>query len=336
MLPFLISAYFYAERFTLKLYFMYHIFDISLESDLRLPELPEGTARESVIKIMSGVDSKKVRCEPEYFHEWQDADGEISMLLAEIDGRYLLRFPEIVDFLISSSGDTVLYFQVSNIPEETIRHLILDQVIPRILGQQGHLVLHASAIQLQDGKAVVFLGDTGWGKSTLASSYYENGGQLITDDCLLIKIVDNKVFCVPNYYGLRLYPDSAEAIFKTHKQYKLVAHYTSKERLILHSIESKTEGLIPISSIFLLSDPSEECLDSVNVQKVEGAEKIMAIVEQTFLMNFKDKTVVSKQFRNASEVTELSPAIFRLSYTRDYELLTEVRDTVQTIATNII
>ena len=315
---------------------MYHIFDISLESDLHLPELSEGPARETIINIKSGADITSEQYEPEYFHEWQDADGEISMLSVEIDGRYLLRFPEIVDFLISSSGDTVLYYPISNIPEETIRHLILDQVIPRILGQQGHLVLHASAVQLQDGKAVVFLGDTGWGKSTLASSYYENGGQLVTDDCLLIKIVDNKVFCVPNYYGLRLYPDSAEAIFKTHKQYKPVAHYTSKERLILHSIESKTKGLIPISSIFLLSDPSEECLDSVNVQKVEGAEKIMAIVKQSFLMNIKDKTVVSKQFRNASEVTELSPAIFRLSYTRDYELLTEVRDAVQTIATNII
>ena len=215
---------------------MYHIFDISLESDLHLPELPEGDARETVIKIMSGVDSKRVRCEPDCFHEWQDADGEICMLSAKIEDNYLLRFPDLVDFLISSSGESVFYIPEPNIPEETIRHLILDQVIPRILGQQGQLVLHASAVQLLDGKATIFLGDTGWGKSTIASSYYENGAQLITDDCLLIKIVDNKVFCVPNYYGLRLYPDSAQAIFKVNMQFKPVAHYTSKERLTLQSI----------------------------------------------------------------------------------------------------
>ena len=59
---------------------MYHIFDISLESDLHLPELSEGPARETIINIKSGADITSEQYEPEYFHEWQDADGEISML----------------------------------------------------------------------------------------------------------------------------------------------------------------------------------------------------------------------------------------------------------------
>lgn len=315
---------------------MYHIFDISLESDLRLPELPEGAAREAVIKIISGVDSKRVQCEPECFHEWQDAGDEISMLSAEIEDGYLLRFPDLVDFLISSTGDTVFYFPEPDIPEETIRHLILDQVIPRILGQQGQLVLHASAVQLPVGKATIFLGDTGWGKSTIASSYYENGAQLITDDCLLIKIVDNKVFCVPNYYGLRLYPDSAEAIFKDNMQFKPVAHYTNKERLILHHKKSEITGPIPVSSIFLLSDPVLDCVDCVSIKKIRGAKEIMSIVEQTFLMDVEDKAIISKQFKNASEINEVSPVLYQLSYPRQYEILEEVRNTVKTIATNII
>lgn len=154
---------------------MYYIFDISLDSDIHLPELPEGSTRETIIKIKSGTGIMNEQYEPEYFHEWQDADSEICMLSAKIEDNYLLRFPELVDFLISTSGDTVFYFPEPNIPEETIRHLILDQIIPRILGQQGQLVLHASAVQLPDGKAIVFLGDTGWGKSTIASSFHENG-----------------------------------------------------------------------------------------------------------------------------------------------------------------
>lgn len=315
---------------------MYHIFDISIECDLHLPELSKGSSREPAIKIMSGVDSKRVHCEPEYFHEWRDDDGQIFMLSAKIEDTFLLRFPELVDFLISTSGDTVFYFPEPNIPEETIRHLLLDQIIPRILGQRGHLVLHASAVQLSDGKAIIFLGNTGWGKSTIASSYHENGGKIITDDCLLIKIVDNKILCVPNYYGLRLYPDSAEAIFKAKAQYNPVAHYTSKERLILDTVESTIGEPIPVSAIFLLSDPNIGCVNRASVNKIRGAKEIMAIVEQSFLLDIKDKAIISKQFTNASEVNEVSPVLYELSYPRQYEMLEEVRNTVKTIAMNII
>ena len=315
---------------------MYHIFDISLDSDIHLPELPEGSARETIINIKSGVDIASEYCEPEYFHEWHDADGGISMLSAEIDDGYFLRFPEMVDFLISSSRDTVLYFPEPDIPEETIRHLILDQIIPRILGQQGQLVLHASAVQMSDGMVIVFLGDTGWGKSTIASSYYEQGAKLITDDCLLIKVIDKNVFCVPNYYGLRLYPDSAEAIFKENVKYQPVAHYTSKERLILHSAEFTIAEPIPVGAIFLLSDPNIGSIDRVSVNMIRGAKEIMAIVEQTFLLDINDKAIISQQFTNASDVNEISPVLYRLSYPHKYEMLAEVRDTVKSIAANVI
>jgi hypothetical protein len=194
--------------------------------------------------------------------------------------------------------------------------------------------LHASAVQLRDGKAVVFLGSTGWGKSTIASSYYENGAQLITDDCLLIKIVDNKVCCVPNYHGLRLYKDSAEAIFKENMQYKPVAHYSSKERLVLNRAGSEITGVIPVSAIFLLSDPETGNVDTVSIKKIQGAKEIMAIVEQTFLMDIEDKTIISKQFTNASEVNEVSPALYGLSYPRKYEMLAEVRNTVEKTVAN--
>jgi hypothetical protein len=314
---------------------MYNIFDISIESDLHLPELPEGAAREAVIEIKAGVDNKRVYCEPEQFHAWKDTNDEICMLSAKIEDNYLLRFPELADFLITSSGDTISYFIEPNIPEETIRHLILDQLIPRILGQRGYLILHASAVQLRDGKAIVFLGGTGWGKSTIASSYYENGAKLITDDCLLIKIMDNKVFCVPNYHGLRLYPDSAEAIFKENIQYEPVAHYTSKERLVLHRTGPVIAEPVPVSAIFLLSDPDMGDVDTVSIKKIRGAKEIMAIVEQTFLMDIEDKDIISKQFTNASELNEVSPVLYGLSYPRKYEMLAEVRNTVEKTAANL-
>lgn len=310
---------------------MYHIFDISLDSDIQLPELPEGTARATVIKIMSGMDSERVRCEPEYFCEWEDARGEIIMIPPNLEGNYVFVFAGLLSSFISASGDTVIYSPWYKVPEETVRHLIIHQLIPRILGQQGQLILHASAVQLPDGHAILFLGDTGWGKSTLASSYYENGAKILTDDCLMIKIIDNRLYCVPNYPGLRLYTDSVEAVFKKETQRQPVAHYTSKERLILDS-EPAMGGPIPVSAIFLLSDPGIEDVDKVSINKIQGAKEIMAILKNSFLLDREDKTAISRQFRNASEVAnEVSPVIYELSYPRQYEMLEEVRSAVKAI-----
>ena len=93
---------------------------------------------------------------------------------------------------------------------------------------------------------------------------------------------------------------------------------------------------IPVSAMFLLSDPNIGCVDSVSINKIRGAKEIMAIVEQSFLLDLQDKAIISKQFTNASEVNEVSPVLYELSYPRQYEMLEEVRNTVKTISTNII
>ena len=93
---------------------------------------------------------------------------------------------------------------------------------------------------------------------------------------------------------------------------------------------------IPVSAIFLLSDPNTGCVDRVNVNNIRGAKEIMAIVEQTFVMDIEDKDIISKQFTKASEVNEILPALYRLSYPRQYEMLAEVRSTVETTVANMI
>jgi len=53
-------------------------------------------------------------------------------------------------------------------------------------------------------------------------------------------------------------------------------------------------------------------------------------------LDLQDKAIISKQFANASEVNEVSPVLYGLSYPRQYEFLEEVRNTVKTTVANII
>jgi len=44
---------------------------------------------------------------------------------------------------------------------------------------------------LENSRSVAFLGNSGFGKSTLASSFHRNGVYLIDDDCILLNPCDD-------------------------------------------------------------------------------------------------------------------------------------------------
>jgi hypothetical protein len=311
---------------------MYRIFDIGLDCDFPLPELPEVTQADTVLHVKRGViDTGNL--DTEWVHEWRDSNGDVTIICSRTGQDYLLQFPALAGFQVSKSCDRITCFPEPDVPEDTIRHLLIDQVIPRVLGQMGQLVLHASAIQLPDGTGIIFLGDTGWGKSTIASSYQKNGARLITDDCLLIKIIKSSIYCVPNYYGLRLYPDSAEAVYDTNMLYEPVAHYSAKKRVVLPDDYDRLDKPVSVSAIFLLSDPDKDSPEMISVERIHGADELMSIIGQTFLLDVTDRQLIKKQFNNASETVQTLSAIFKLSYPRNHAMLAEVRKAVKKAVT---
>ena len=110
----------------------------------------------------------------DWIRHWRTDDEYITLSLARrVDG-FLLRFPFLADFVIDAEGCRIGAWAAPDIDEETLRHLLLDQVLPRVLGYKERLVLHASAV-LVNGTAMAFAGNTGAGKSTLAASFQTAG-----------------------------------------------------------------------------------------------------------------------------------------------------------------
>src|SRR5436853_7875447 len=67
------------------------------------------------------------------------------------------------------------------VPPAVVREFVRGPVAAARLRQQGLLVLHASAVTIND-RAVVICGGSGWGKSTLAAALHRRGHRLLTDD----------------------------------------------------------------------------------------------------------------------------------------------------------
>ena len=112
----------------------------------------------------------------------------------------------------------------------TVRHLLLDQVLPSISSGAHGSGLHASAVVV-GGEAIAFAGKTGLGKSTLAASFATAGFPALTDDCLLVKDGGGQFLAVPTYSSLRLWDDSANALGGLGRRGHQVASYSQKRRL---------------------------------------------------------------------------------------------------------
>ena len=80
-------------------------------------------------------------------------------------------------------------------------------VLPMALSRQGRLVLHASAVEI-DGAALVFVGLSGRGKSTLATSFALQGHALVVDDGLLLEPSAHGWMALPGEAAVRLRRDS--------------------------------------------------------------------------------------------------------------------------------
>jgi hypothetical protein len=311
---------------------MHCIFDIALNSDIPLPELPEIENVDLVFNVRQGMDTSSVKSQPVWLHHWEEPDGSVSLSCARLDDSYLLRFPELVDFVISSSGESILYFPESEVTQETIRHLLLDQVVPRILGHQGNLILHASAIRMLDGTTVAFVGASGSGKSTLAASFHQGSATLITDDCLLVEEKNGKVFGIPNYYGVRLLDDSVAAIFGDKLKASPVAEYSSKSRIRLPQTNDYQEEVrSPLSAIFLIKDDTERnnCTDEIMITPIRGANELISLIKQSFILDVTDKLLIKKQFQNLGGLISSNVRIFSLQYPRKHDLLPAVRSKIE-------
>ncbi len=260
-----------------------------------------------------------------WFHQFADSNGEPWLSLAKLGSSYLLRYHDLVDFLVSPDGKEIRGHPAPDTESETIRHLFLDQVMPRVLGQQGRRVLHAGAV-LAGGGAIAFLGDTGSGKSTLTASFCQQGFPGITDDCLLLTEEEGELFAVPTYTGLRLWPDTISALLGNGTPYPKVAHYTEKRRLSVTAPFPFCADRVPLKRIYVLAPPTANS-ETVTITPLSARDGLMALVNSAFRLDITDKTRLSQEFEAFVHLSS-SVVLHRLTVPRDLKLLPAVREAI--------
>ena len=306
--------------------YVYRIFDTRIQSSIQLPGLPVSEDGDGGLSVCVDTGLTADQTGFEWVHEWKTQQGAVIAACARRDDAYLLRFPALSDFHIVPDQSKIVAFPSPEILPHTLAHLLIDQVIPRVLGHRGEVVMHASAVVMADGSAIAFLGDSGKGKSTLASSCYQAGFGLVADDSMLLKLRDGQIFCVAAYPSLRLWPESAERLFPDSADFKAVAHYSNKQQMMLLNAKRVHPEPVPLKAIFVLDEPVPSSVsDEVEVVRISGAAATMALVEAAFVLDVDSRSVVKQNFHRVARIAQSGLPFFRLRYPRRFDLLPKVR-----------
>jgi len=261
-----------------------------------------------------------------WVHHWPPEQGGMSLAVSNDGHSFLLRFPGLADFVISADGRQIDAWSDPTIGAGTLDHLLLDQVLPRTLAQQGRLVLHAGAVRIDD-QAVAFIGDTGSGKSTLTASFHSAGYPLLSDDGLVLKTEEGLVRALPTYPSLRLWPESVSGLYAQQPTIVPMAHYTAKQRVILNGVPVAANNPLPLASLYVLAPEVKAVTASVSLTLLRPCEACIAIIRNSFQLDLTDRCRVAELFADASRIANSLP-VFSLRYPREFARLPEVRDAI--------
>src|SRR5262249_17731012 len=155
---------------------------------------------------------------------------------------------------------------------------------PRVLAQQGRLVLHAGAVRIGD-EAIAFIGNSGSGKSTLTGSFHAAGLPLLCDDGLILTNREGVTWALPTYPSLRLWPESIASLYPQAPTVSPMAHYSSKRRIIL--TDTATSGTVPLPLASLYALASEAAADDagISLSRLSPRAACMTIIGNSFQLD---------------------------------------------------
>jgi hypothetical protein len=248
------------------------------------------------------------------FQTWDFAAGGIWIAFYRASCGYLLRFPDLADFEVAVDGRHVTCAPAPNVPNATIDHLYLNQVLPLALSRLGKLVFHGSAVETE-GDAIAFLAPSGRGKSTLAAGFAVRGHRFLTDDGLVIEPVDTVYQVLPSHPSLRLWQDSHERLLCGDLETAPALAYTSKVRFIAGPRFTHCDEPRPLRTAYFLGDGSAT---EITFRRLTKTETLLAWAKQSFLLDVEDRDLISTHFdRIATLANDL--ACYDLDYPRLYD-----------------
>lgn len=229
--------------------------------------------------------------------------------------------PEIGQFWIQN-GNEIIVEPSADVDEQMLSSCILGSGFSILLQQRGFLVLHASAVIIE-GQAIAFIGNSGTGKSTMASAFMQCGYSVITDDVLAIQFDTGHPAVIPSYPVIKLLPDAIKALGNEIDALPLL--YQSSRKHIQEFDYEHLHLAYPLQKIYALSIG-----DRHGIESLSSTETLFTLVNQSrAVKNLIDPNAKKLHFQQCAELTK-TKLVSRLRRKPGLSELSEIVKLVET------
>lgn len=210
--------------------YRYTAYGLAIRSELALPELtPADYTAESAVEVR--ITDLNVQIST-------DGKHANSFLMKTPAGKFVI-----------SAGREILIEPEPDADEGLIRLFLLGPALSVLLRLRGLLVLHGSSVAVHN-HIIVFLGDTGWGKSTLAEAFHRKGYPLVDDDIVAIHMHYDWPIVLPGFPQIKLWPDAAASL--GHEPEQLPELYQSAQKRVHLVTAGHVQQSLPLRQIYIL------------------------------------------------------------------------------------
>lgn len=253
---------------------MYHYFahGLQITSELACPEL---------VPLAFGEQGGDVTIRLGATPAALENPTNVSVLYQAKPNQFLLNLDQIGRFWVCD-GKQITIEPAPAAPEDTIRLFLLGSAVGALLHQRGQVILHGSAVATVRG-AVIFVGPSGVGKSTLAAALQQQGYRVLADDvCSLVyDEATQQAQVLPGLAHLKIWADAAAQLELTGAVTRRVRPELEKYALPLHSPFDSTP--VCVHAVYVLKTSN---LDEWQIEPLTPRQKMEALVTNTYRQRF--------------------------------------------------
>src|SRR5579884_948907 len=235
------------------------------------------------------------------------------------DGSRLLLVFDLCAIYVAPDGRTLRWTNWRSEPEPPQAY-VLSSAISYCLLARGIEPLHGTAVEV-GGRALVLLGDSGYGKSTLAAAFTAAGHRLLSDDVLVITRQQKPAlgyWLHPGIPRLKLLPDSREAVLPGARGVAMNSA-TQKE---LVPIANSHPGPLRVGAMYRLPrSAGRNC--GMRIRTISSHAAMLSIIASTFNDDVTDRGRLCRQFEFARELSSAVP-VRTIRYPKRHDYLPQV------------
>lgn len=223
-----------------------------------------------------------------------------------------------INILVDSKRQNLSIYHPEDAPAGDLDSYLVGPVLSFTLRLREVVCLHSSVVGI-DGKAVLFIGRSESGKSTIAAGLADAGAEILADDVAVLDPTGAGFTVQTGYSKVRLRPQAARFLSDDPEDLPIVYSYRDSRYFSLKNGNKFRSKPLPLAAIYVMGEISNDYLEPF-IRAIEPQDRLINLVKNTSCSFIVTGDLRAKEFQILAQIAKTIP-IRKLHYAHDIATL---------------